>query len=197
MPPKSDIPNSSLLSAAAYDDDASLRSPSEQDSDSEDDEYLSKSRTTQELAQHDRSVLEDEDEREKLLMRTVPTSGLRRIFSPNTSSVRIGRRERRRRRRRKEGGRGRRPREQAGEGDELMFEMEEGYRDDSSSLLSTPASDSEDIGVMKKEGYASAQVGCQRLLFVLMANIYSRNVFRGGRSCWLSLRCWCSFLSSC
>lgn len=124
MPPHPD-----LLSPAAYDEDASsLRSPSEQDSDSEDDEYLSKSRTTLELAQHDRAVLEDEEELEKLLTKSSPASGIRRIFSPNAGSVRIGKRDRR-----NEGRSDRRNRrhESTGEDGELMYEMEEGYRDDS------------------------------------------------------------------
>ena len=142
MPPKPQPASPSLLAPAAYDDDASsLRSPSEQDSDSEDDEYLNKPRTTLELAQHDRSVLEDEEELEKLLTRSGPTSGLRRIFSPNASTVRIGKRERRRQRREERRSRRdqrKRNHEQTGEDGELMYEMEEGYRDDS-SLLSTPS----------------------------------------------------------
>lgn len=124
MPPQPD-----LLSPAAYDEDASsLRSPSEQDSDSEDDQYLSKSRTTVELAQHDRAVLEDEEELEKLLTRSSPARGLRRIFSPNASSVRIGKRNRRDEKRADKRNRRYDP---AGEDGELMYEMEEGYRDDS------------------------------------------------------------------
>ncbi|RJE21518.1 hypothetical protein PHISCL_06151 [Aspergillus sclerotialis] len=156
MPPKSELASPSLLSPAAYDDDASsLRSPSEQDSDSEDDEYLSKSRTTLELAQHDRSVLEDEEELEKLLTRSGPRSGLRRIFSPNASSVRIGKQDRRKQQREERRNRDKHKRnhEQTGEDGELMYEMEEGYRDDS-SLLSTP---SEDFREKEAGDYAYAE----------------------------------------
>lgn len=133
----------SLLSPGAYDDDvSSLRSVSEQDSDTEDDEFLQGSRTSLELAEHDRKVLEDEEEMEKLLTKKGPTHGLRRIFSPNGSSVKIGKRERRRQRRREmRAVYRRRSNEKTDEEGELMHEMEEGYRDDVSSGLSTPSSE--------------------------------------------------------
>lgn len=122
----------SLLSPANYDNDAaSLRSPSEQDSDSEDDEFLRHSRSTLELSKHDQAVLDDEDELEKLLTRQGPAQGLRRMFSPNRSSVRIGKRQRRQARKE---GRGRR--ERVSEEGELMYEMEEGIGEDQASLMS-------------------------------------------------------------
>lgn len=127
----------SLLSPANYDGDAaSLRSPSEQDSDSEDDEFLSHERNTLELAEHDRAVLEDEEELEKLLTRRGPAHGLRRMLSPNASSVRIGKREQRRAR--KEARKARR--ERVSEEGELMYEMEEGFGDDETSLISRSSS---------------------------------------------------------
>lgn len=127
----------SLLSPSNYDNDASsLRSPSEQDSDPEDDEFLRHPRSTLELAQHDRSVLDEEDEMEKLLTRHSPTQGLRRIFSPSASSVRIGKKERRRARREARQTR----RERVSEEGELMYEMEEGFRD-VDSLMSRSSSD--------------------------------------------------------
>lgn len=123
----------SLLSPAGYDDDASsLRSLSEQDSDSEDDEFLRNSRSTLELTEHDRSVLEEEEERVKLLTRGGAGNGLRRIFTSSPQgSVRIGKKDRRRRRREaaarrleEEGG-------DEGERGRLVYEMEErpGCRD--------------------------------------------------------------------
>lgn len=141
------IPRSpSLLSPAHYDNDAaSLRSPSEQDSDSDDDEFLRHPRSTLELSQHDRSVLEDEDELEKLLTRSGPAHGLRRIFSPNGSSVRIGKRERRRARREARLSR----RERVSEEGELMYEMEEGLGDDEASSLMSGSS----MDLDGKEGY--------------------------------------------
>ncbi|PKX99302.1 alkaline phosphatase family protein [Aspergillus novofumigatus IBT 16806] len=143
MPPRPDLLSPSLLSPGDYDDDASsLRSLSEQDSDSDDDEFLRKSRTTLELAEHDRAVLEEEEEMEKLLVRSGPTHGLRRIFSPNGSSVKIGKYERNRdRRRKRHDERKRRRRSAAGGNGELMYEMEEGYRESESSLLSGSSSE--------------------------------------------------------
>jgi hypothetical protein len=141
MPLRAEVPDPSLLSPTAYDDDvSSLRSLSDQDSDSEDDELVQGTRDTLELAKHDRTVLEEEEEREKLLIRASPTDGLRRIFGSkhdNGSSVRIGKRERRKKRRlRRRGGRRRRAGVADAEG-ELMYEMEEGGFRDSSSQLST------------------------------------------------------------
>ncbi|KAJ5153686.1 Alkaline phosphatase-like alpha/beta/alpha [Penicillium coprophilum] len=124
----------SLLSPANYDNDASsLRSPSEQDSDSDDDALLEQNRSTLEIAEHDRAVLEEEEELENLLTRGTGR-GLRRIFSPNGSSVRIGKTKKERRQRR--GSR----RERVSEDGELMYEMEEGIGDDNSSLLSRSSS---------------------------------------------------------
>lgn len=77
-----------------------------------------------ELARHDKTVLEEEEEMEKLLVRSGPADGLRRIFSPTSGPVRIGKRDRSRRRERKRSIQGK-PHQ---EGD-LMFEMEEGFRD--------------------------------------------------------------------
>ncbi|KAJ5085170.1 Type I phosphodiesterase/nucleotide pyrophosphatase/phosphate transferase [Penicillium argentinense] len=134
-----------LLSPSHYDNDAaSLRSPSEQDSDSEDDEFLRHPRSTLELNNHDRAVLDDEDELEKLLTRRGPAHGLRRMFSPNGSSVRIGKKERRRARREARQSR----RERVSEEGELMYEMEEGIGDDTDSLMS---GSSWDLG--EKEDY--------------------------------------------
>ncbi|RAL13481.1 alkaline phosphatase family protein [Aspergillus homomorphus CBS 101889] len=136
------IRDSSLLSPGGYDEDAeSLRSPSEQDSDSEDDEFIRRSRTTLELAEHDRTVLDDEEETEKLLTRSGPTHGLRRIFSPNSSSVRIGKQERRRQRRQARRDARRQRLGKSRESAEMLFEMEEGHPDDESSLLSSSSSD--------------------------------------------------------
>lgn len=125
-PPESPL----LLSPANYDGEP--RSPSELDSDSEDDEFLRQPRSTLELSKHDRAVLDDEDELEKLLTRR--GSGIRRMFSPNGSSVRIGKKERRRSRREARLSR----RERVSEEGELMYEMEEGIGDhDSFSELET------------------------------------------------------------
>lgn len=164
MPLRPEVPNPSLLSPTAYDDDvSSLRSLSDQDSDSEDDELIQGTRDTLELAKHDRTVLEEEEEREKLLIRTSPTDGLRQIFGfrhDNGSSVRIGKRGRRRQRRMSiepSGG----WRRYAGEADvegECLYEMEEGgFRDDSSSQLSIASSDP-DVSKSNGRTYDKASV---------------------------------------
>ncbi|KAF3391013.1 hypothetical protein DPV78_010986 [Talaromyces pinophilus] len=125
MPSRQELRDHDLLSPSAYDDDiTSPRSLSEQDSDSEDDEFLRANRSSKELARHDKTVLEEEEEMEKLLVRSGPADGLRRIFSPTSGPVRIGKRDRSRRRERKRSIQGN-PHQ---EGD-LMFEMEEGFRD--------------------------------------------------------------------
>ena len=50
-------PSAGLLSPSTYNDDAaSLRSISDQDSDSEDDQVIRGTRTTFEIAEHDRTV---------------------------------------------------------------------------------------------------------------------------------------------
>ncbi|KAL2866485.1 alkaline phosphatase family protein [Aspergillus lucknowensis] len=151
-------PRRDLLSPRDYDDDAeSLRSPlSEQDSDSEDDDFLANSRSTLELSRHDRTVLDDEEETEKLLTRTGPTHELRRLFSPNRSSVRIGKKEQARRQRKQERRDARRARREKrhGLGEEEMYEMEEGHREDESSLLSSSSSE---LDERVKEQYTDIQ----------------------------------------
>lgn len=148
MPSQHQRHGHSLLSPGDYDEDAeSLRSPSEQDSDSEDDEFLRHPRTTLELAEHDRTVLDDEEETEKLLTRKGPAHGLRRIFSPSSSGVKIGKRERRERRKARKNAR--KERQKLSESGELMYEMEEGHREDRSLLSSS----SSDLGQAIKEKY--------------------------------------------
>lgn len=154
-----------LLSPGGYDEDATtIRALSDQESDSEDDQLMEASRSTLDLVQHDRTVLEEEEERERLLIRakSSPTDGLRRIFGANphdngSFSVKIGKRDRSRRRRRELAAmtsdrRRRRSSAQSnndtmnlGEDDELMYEMEEGVckaidSDDDSRSVSTISS---------------------------------------------------------
>ncbi|KAI9677874.1 MAG: hypothetical protein M1829_002371 [Trizodia sp. TS-e1964] len=135
----------SLLSPHQYDDDASsLRSLSEQDSDSEDDQVIYEAQNSLEIAQHDRSVLEEEEEREKLLVDDGPAEGLRRIFTgghANASKVKIGKHERRRSRKQKLMDRKKNKLLHNGEDDHLMYEMEEGVRSDSSIASSQASSE--------------------------------------------------------
>ncbi|KAI9892635.1 MAG: ectonucleotide pyrophosphatase phosphodiesterase [Vezdaea aestivalis] len=149
----SDDPNSrdgSLLVPTRYDDDnLSLRTLSDQDSDSEDDELQQGAQTSLELNQHDLSVLREEEEREKLLVEGSTGEGLRRIFSgglSNSSKVKIGKRDRRKKRRREQREE-RRARKQLlmegkGEEGEMMVEMEEGVFDsDEGSYTSESSSE--------------------------------------------------------
>ena len=147
MQPRRDSASNSLLSPHVNDDDdSSLRSLSDQDSDSEDDELIQGNHSSLELAKHDQQVLEDEEETEKLLTRSSPAHGLRRMFSSSDNfeqqSVRIGKRERKRRRRQKRDSlRGNR-RDKPDEEGILLHEMEEGdFKDDTSSLSSTRSSE--------------------------------------------------------
>ena len=129
----------SHLSPTGRDDDAaSVRSLSEQESDSDDDQVLDGARDSREIAEHDRSVLEQEDEREKLLAAGDEGGGLRRIFTggfSNASRVKVGRRQQRKDRRERR--RGKKDRLLSGQGQdgELMYEMEEGgLKSDASSI---------------------------------------------------------------
>jgi hypothetical protein len=66
--PRQDVDSGSLLSALAYDDDAaSLHSRSDQDSDSDDDALQQRARNSRELAAHDRILLLEEEETDKLI----------------------------------------------------------------------------------------------------------------------------------
>jgi hypothetical protein len=169
MPSRQELRDHDLLSPSAYDDDVtSPRSLSEQDSDSEDDEFLRANRSSMELARHDKTVLEEEDEMEKLLVRSGPADGLRRIFSPTSGPVRIGKRDRSRRRERKRSIQGK-PHQ---EGD-LMFEMEEGFREfsdnDSIDSLNLDEKDADDW----QEKPVSQVYGSRTYNLKLILNFYN------------------------
>lgn len=162
MQPRRESVSNSLLSPHINDDDeSSLRSLSDQDSDSEDDEFIQANRSSLELAKHDRQVLEEEEEMEKLLTRSSPGQGLRRIFSSNDKfeqqSVRIGKRERRRRRRREREALRRNRGVKSDEEGILLHEMEEGdFKDDTSSLSSTHTSE---VDRTELDNYSSSKAG--------------------------------------
>ncbi|OJD27952.1 hypothetical protein ACJ73_00642 [Blastomyces percursus] len=174
MPIRKPPPSPSLLSPAAYDDDVrSLRSLSDQDSDSEDDELVKGSRTTLELSQHDRTVLEEEEEGERLLVKKSPTHGLRRIFGhENSSSVRIGKQERRRQRRlQRRAERITRMSDKGGE-EGLMFEMEEGiFHDDASSESSAGSSDLAHVTVDSRNYKSSKSSWCWKVALLSLSII--------------------------
>jgi predicted AlkP superfamily pyrophosphatase or phosphodiesterase len=141
--------NSLLVPFSNDDDSSSLRTLSDQDSDSEDDEVVHGAQTSLEIAKHDRSVLEEEEEREKLLLEGGKPRGLRRMFSGNLRNgdkVTIGKRDRRRRRRQERRDERRVRNDQLmrgqGEDEELIFEMEQGgLKSDASSETSEGSSE--------------------------------------------------------
>ena len=154
----------SLLSPGGYDDDvASLRTLSDQDSDSEDDQILEGSRSTLELSQHDRTVLDEEEELEKLLTKSSPTDGLKRILGvgPDSGSVRIGKREKRKRLRQVQKAMMRKNTENAKsiELDDLLSGIEEGF-DDLSSVASASTT-SLDSGLKSFERSVYGKAGLQ------------------------------------
>jgi len=128
-----------LAQACSDNKAASLRSPSHQASDSEDEGLTEKSRTTLELNDFDASVLRDEEEVQNLLSKKGPFHGFKNVFKGASSNLALkqrdqGTRSQRRKRRRasKRGLEG----ESAEEG-QLLFEMEEGFKDTSSRSSSS------------------------------------------------------------
>lgn len=130
-----------MFSDKDYDNDAmSLHSASADDhgSDSEDDLVKQHYRTSRELRDHDRGLLKEEDEQIELLRRKGPLDFFKRLFKgsrqENGRNEKISRREARRQKRKERGARSRkRWKGEAPKGEgEMMFEMEEGYKDSSS-----------------------------------------------------------------
>ena len=111
----------------SYDDEASV--PSDADSDFEDDPVLLHARNSIEVAEHDREILEEEEEREKLLTGGRAKEAPKGFFSRRHKDERLGgdlskegsRKVRRSRKRRKNINGSRHDKE-----GELMYEMEEG-----------------------------------------------------------------------
>lgn len=129
-----------MFSDEEYDNDAlSLHSASDggNGSGSEDDLVKHHYRTSRELREHDHGLLNEEDEQVELLRKKGPFDTLKQLFKGAQGDHAIGEMDRRelRRRRQKERTQGsrRRRRQDVSKGEgELMFEMEEGYKDTSS-----------------------------------------------------------------
>lgn len=133
-------PEDNLLARASYDTDAaSLRSTSDHLSDSEDEDLVEESRTFLEMNDYDASILREEEERENLLNKKGPFDGIKRMFKGSSSNVglSLGDREARRRRRRERRGSRRGLKGESAEEGQLMFEMEEGFKDNSSRSSSS------------------------------------------------------------
>ena len=131
-----------ILSASHYDADASsIHTASEQASGSEDDQLLN---DPQEISnENDRSILRDEEEMERLLSKPKHLNVVQDIFKSNPHEgrpVKMSRREaRRERRRQKRHSKGRKSRG-SGRASEVMYEMEEGFKDSSSQTSANSSS---------------------------------------------------------
>lgn len=169
-PSRADRDNASFLSPIAYDDDASsLHSRSDQDTDTDDDELISRARNSRELRAHDRIVLMEEEDIDRLVIdsrqkkererrgsglavpnigkmfgRRGSSSGNRSVNS-STENLVVEKRKTRRQRRQKK-------REKLvehaehGEDGELMYEMEEGgMKEGSSTGESSERDDSDEL----------------------------------------------------
>lgn len=168
---RGDGDSGSLLSPVNYDDDASsVHSRSEQDTDSEDDELQLRARNSRELRAHDRIVLMEEEEMDRLVTDTRRQKERERRGSglalPNPFKT-LGRRlsagaastedlaaataavaDRRKSRRARRENKKKRLLEDAqdGEDGELMYEMEQGgIKDGSSTGESSDREDSEEV----------------------------------------------------
>lgn len=182
--------NPSLLSPVGYDDDAaSIHSRSDQDSDSDDDELQLRARNSRELLAHDRIVLMEEDETDKLVAdarkkqeRERRGSGLavpnplqlfRRPSLGSMSSAGSSREslsletEKRRSRKARRQTKKKRRMEQAhhGEDGELMYEMEEGGMMDDSISGDSDESDRRRLGLMAQNKQEKGR-SWRRLLFI-------------------------------
>ncbi|CAM1501806.1 Fc.00g037900.m01.CDS01 [Cosmosporella sp. VM-42] len=173
-PPNGGRDNASLLSPIGYDDDAaSLHSRSDQDTDSEDDELISRARNSRELRAHDRIVLMEEEEMDKLVVDSrrkqerqrrgsgrrgsglaVPNPlkifGRRPSITQSSSAINdssddlLSEKRSTRRSRRKQKKERLLEHAQHGEDGELMYEMEEGGMKDGSSTGDSSERDDSD-----------------------------------------------------
>jgi predicted AlkP superfamily pyrophosphatase or phosphodiesterase len=165
---------SSLLSPSHYDDDASSvhSERSDQDTDSEDDEVLMGARTSADIREHDRGVLLEEEERDRLLEESrrrgrrgsalAMPGPLKKLFAKSTTDLSLGsgsgsgellveekgggRREKRKRRRERRRERKERLMSEASHGEDghLMYEMEEGGMKEGSSTGSSSETEESD-----------------------------------------------------
>ena len=122
-------------SPRAYHHDA-FDTLSDQDSDPEDDQLIHHAKNSFELAEHDRGVLHEEEEREKLLTGEASHMSQPERQHPGENAE-SSRKERRRRRRLSRKARRQKNRAGNDEEDKLMYEMEEGGRGDDTSSQSS------------------------------------------------------------
>ncbi|KAK5991118.1 putative pyrophosphatase/phosphodiesterase [Cladobotryum mycophilum] len=184
MTPGGGRDNGSLLSPIAYDDDAaSIHSRSDQDPDSEDDELQLRARNSRELLAHDRIVLMEEEELDRLVTDQRRQQERQRrpsaLALPNPFEKILGRKpsigslsqaavsnedlvsEKRDTRRKRRGDKRKRLMEDAqhGEDGQLMYEMEEGgMRGGSSTGDSSDRDDSEEYDRRRLNMMSQAKV---------------------------------------
>lgn len=128
------------LTSGGYDNDAaSLRSTSDLGSDSEDERFIEESRTTLDLHDYDSLVLREEEECENLLIKRGTLDKIKRVLtdSSNNAGLKPSDREARRKWRSKRRGSRRGLKGEGAEEGQLMFEMEEGFKDSSSRSSSS------------------------------------------------------------
>lgn len=186
---RGDRDNSSLLSAMAYDDDASSINSRDQDTDSEDDALQQRARNSRELLAHDRIVLMEEEELDQLVTKSrrkqelvrrgsalaLPNPFKNLVRKPSLGSISTGgsssnenlttekgssENKKQKRRTRRETKRKRLLEEaQHGEDGELMYEMEEGGVKEGSSTGSSSESEEYDRRNLNAFANAKAQRG--------------------------------------
>lgn len=170
--------SNALLSPTAHDDDVSSvhsAERSDQDTDSEDDEVLQGARTSAEIRAHDRRVLLDEEERDKLLeessqrgRRGSGLAPLKKLFARRQGELGGSsegdiyqetekRGERRKKRRERRSRKKTELLEDAGRGEDgrLMYEMEEGGMKEGSATGSS--SETEDSDELDRQGLRGLQ----------------------------------------
>jgi len=125
---------------------------SDADSDFEDDPVVRHARNSTEVAEHDREVLNEEEEREELLMRGAAREGLRNFFNRRRKDEQSGAIQTREARQRSRRSRRRRTNTDGGTRDEqgeFMYEMEEGgARNDTSSQASSSCSELDKMNII-------------------------------------------------
>ena len=134
-------PPDNLLTPAPYDNDATSPRPAlDQSSDSEEERRLAeKSPTKLELNNYDASLLRDEEERENLLTKKSAFHRMKNVVRGPSSDIGLGLGGREARSKRIKKHRGPTPGRKGDRAEEgqLMFEMEEGFKDSSSRSSSS------------------------------------------------------------
>ena len=163
-------PQDNPLTPATCDNDAtSLIPASDQSSDSEEERLVEKSRTTLELNYYDASLLRDKEEHENLLTEKGPLHGMKNVLKGPSSDAGLslgGREARSKRRKQRRGSKLGQRGDRAEEG-QLMFQMEEGFKDISSR------SSSSDSLHLDREKWSRLKNQVSRLAKLLTAKLTS------------------------